>query len=103
MDFETLDFKEIRKICNIQPIEENKDLCKSISESFKQFCIKKRYDINIYILNWIDAVKELNKIKGHKNWVVPRKGTKSYKLAMETTKTKKPVTRKPMMTTKIMV
>ena len=39
-------------------------------------------------MNWIDAVKELNKIKGHKNWVVPRKGTKSYKLAMEMTKTK---------------
>ena len=36
-------------------------------------------------MNWIDAVKELNKIKGHKNWVVPRKGTKSYKLAMEMT------------------
>ena len=54
-------------------------------------------------MNWIDAVKELNKIKGHKNWVVPRKGTKSYKLAMEMTKTKKPVTRKPMMSTKIMV
>ena len=53
-------------------------------------------------MNWIDAVKELNKIKGHKNWVVPRKGTKSYKLAVEMTKTKKPVTRKPMMTTKIM-
>ena len=53
-------------------------------------------------MNWIDAVKELNKIKGHKNWVVPRKGTKSYKLAMEMTKTKKPVTRNPMMTTKIM-
>ena len=43
-------------------------------------------------MNWIDAVKELNKIKGFKNWVVPRKGTKS--LAMEMTK--------PMMTTKIM-
>ena len=55
-------------------------------------------------MNWIDAVKELNKIKGFKNWVVPRKGTKSYKLVMEMTKTetKKPVTRKPMMTTKIM-
>ena len=36
MDFETLDFEEIRK-----PIEEDKDLCKSIFESFKQFCIKK--------------------------------------------------------------
>ena len=41
MDFETLDFKEIRKFCNIQPIEDYKDLCKSIFESFKQFCIKK--------------------------------------------------------------
>ena len=34
-----------------------------------------------YIYNELDAVKELNKIKGHKNWVVPRKWTKSYKLA----------------------
>ena len=41
MDFETLDFEEIRKICNIQSIEENKDLCKSIFEYFKQFCKKK--------------------------------------------------------------
>ena len=48
MDFETLNFAEIRKFCNIQPIEENKDLCKSIFESFKQFCKKKIYDINIY-------------------------------------------------------
>ena len=48
MDFEKLDLESIRKFCNIQPIEENKDLCKSIFESFKQFCIKKRYDINIY-------------------------------------------------------
>ena len=37
-------------------------------------------------MDWID---ELNKIKGHKNWVVPRKGTKSYKLVMEMTKTNK--------------
>ena len=47
MDFETLDLESIRKFCSIEPIEENKDLCKSICESFKQFCIKKRYDINI--------------------------------------------------------
>ena len=48
MDFEKLDLESKRKFCNIQPIEENKDLCKSIFESFKQFCIKKIYDINIY-------------------------------------------------------
>ena len=24
-------------------------------------------------MNWIDAVKELNKIKGHKNWVFQEK------------------------------
>ena len=47
MDFETLDFEEIRKFCYIQPTEEDKDVCKSIFESFKQFC-KKLYDINIY-------------------------------------------------------
>ena len=44
MDFEKLDFESIRKICNIQPIEENKDLCKSSFESFEQFC-KIRYMI----------------------------------------------------------
>ena len=37
MDFEKLDFEEIRKFC-IQPIEDDKELCKSIFESFKQFC-----------------------------------------------------------------
>ena len=41
MDFELLDFESIRKICYIKPIEEDKDLCKSIFESFKQFCKKK--------------------------------------------------------------
>ena len=46
MDCEKLEFESIRKFCNIQPIEENKDLCKSIFEYFKQFCIKRRYDIN---------------------------------------------------------
>ena len=30
MDFKKLDLERIRKFCNIQPIEENKDLCKSI-------------------------------------------------------------------------
>ena len=39
MDSKKLDLERIRKFCNIQPIEENKDLCKSICESFKQFCI----------------------------------------------------------------
>ena len=41
MDCEKLEFESIRKFCNIQPIEENKDLCKSIFESFKHFCKKK--------------------------------------------------------------
>ena len=48
MDFEKSDLESIRKFCNIQPIEENKDLCKSIFESFKQF-LKKGYDLNMYI------------------------------------------------------
>ena len=48
MDFETLDFEEIRKFCNIQPIEEIKDLCKSIFESFKQFCKTKSLEIIFY-------------------------------------------------------
>ena len=38
MDFKKLNLERIRKFCNIQTIEENKDLCKSIFESFKQFC-----------------------------------------------------------------
>ena len=38
MDFEKLDLKSIRKFYYIEPIEENKDLFKSIFESFKQFC-----------------------------------------------------------------
>ena len=37
MDFETLDFEEIRKFCYIEPIEENKYLCKSIFESLNNF------------------------------------------------------------------
>ena len=41
MNLETLYFEEIRKFCYIQPIEDDKDFCKSIFESFKQFCIKK--------------------------------------------------------------
>ena len=45
MDFEKLDLERIRKFCNIQPIEENKDLCKSIFESLKQFCEKKSLEI----------------------------------------------------------
>ena len=53
-------------------------------------------------MNLIDAEKELNQIQGHKNWVVPRKGTKSYKLAMEMTKTKKTSDKKTNDDTKIM-
>ena len=30
MDFKKLDFERIRNFCNIQPIEDDKDLCKSI-------------------------------------------------------------------------
>jgi len=61
----------------------------------------KKYDINIYIyiMKWIDGFKEFNKNKKYKNWVVPRKGTYSYKEVMEMIK---PVTIKPM-STKIMV
>ena len=47
MDFETLDFEEIRKFCYIQPIEDDKDLCKSIFESFKKNC--KKIILYIYI------------------------------------------------------
>ena len=50
-------------------------------------------------MKWIDGLKEFNKTKKYKNWVVPRKGTHSYKAVMEMIK---PVTIKPMMTTKIM-
>ena len=59
---------------------------------------KKIYDINIYIMKWIDGLKEFNKTKKYKNWVVPKKGTNSYKTVMEMIK---PVTIKPMMSTKI--
>jgi hypothetical protein len=59
--------------------------------------IKKIYDINIYIMKWIDGLKEFNKTKKYKNWVVPRKNTHSYKTVMEMIK---PVTIKPMATTK---
>ena len=58
----------------------------------------KKYDINIYIMKWIDGLKEFNKTKRYKNWVVPRKNTYSYKAVMEMIK---PVTIKPM-STKIM-
>jgi hypothetical protein len=51
-----------------------------------------------YLPKWIDGVKEFNKTKKYKNWVVPRKGTYSYKAVMEMIK---PVTIKPM-STKIM-
>ncbi len=37
---------------------------------------KKIYDMNIYIMKWIDASIDFNETK--KNWVVPRKGTKAY-------------------------
>jgi len=50
-------------------------------------------------MKWIDGLKEFNKTKKYKNWVVPRKGTYSYKAVMEMIK---PVTIKPM-STKIMV
>ena len=50
-------------------------------------------------MKWIDGLKEFNKNKKYKNWVVPRKNTNSYKTVMEMIK---PVTIKPMMTTKIM-
>jgi hypothetical protein len=50
-------------------------------------------------MKWIDGLKEFNKNKKYKNWVVPRKNTNSYKTVMEMIK---PVTIKPM-STKIMV
>ena len=53
----------------------------------------KKYDINIYIMKWIDGLKEFNKTKKYKNWVVPRKNTYSYKTVMIMIK---PVTIKPM-------
>jgi len=34
-------------------------------------------------MKWIDGLKEFNKTKKYKNWVVPRKGTHSYKAVME--------------------
>jgi len=49
-------------------------------------------------MKWIDGLVEFNKNKRYKNWVVPRKGTYSYKEVMEMIK---PVTIKPMITTKI--
>ena len=45
-------------------------------------------------MKWIDGLKEFNKNKKYKNWVVPRKNTNSYKTVMEMIK---PVTIKPMM------
>ena len=30
-------------------------------------------------MKWIDGLKEFNKTKKYKNWVVPRKNTYSYK------------------------
>ena len=35
----------------------------------------------IYILKWIDGLKEFNQTK--KNWVVPRKGTTAYTKEMK--------------------
>ena len=49
-------------------------------------------------MKWIDGLKEFNKTKKNKNWVVPRKNTHSYKTVMEMIK---PVIIKPM-STKIM-
>ena len=40
MDFELLEFESITKFYYIEPIEEDKDLCKLVFESFKQFCKK---------------------------------------------------------------
>ncbi len=51
-----------------------------------------------YIMKWINGLKEFNKNKGYKNWVVLRKGTKAYHTV---TKMIKPVIIKPM-STKIM-
>ena len=54
-------------------------------------------------MKWIDGLKEFNKTKKYKNWVVPRKGTYSYKAVMEMIKPETISTNKfkPMMTTKI--
>ena len=42
MDFEEIDFEEIRPLCSIKPIEEYKNVYKSVFESFDRFCeIKK--------------------------------------------------------------
>ena len=46
-------------------------------------------------MKWINGLKEFNKNKGYKNWVVPRKGTKAYHTVMEMIK---PVIIKPMST-----
>jgi hypothetical protein len=54
-------------------------------------------------MKWIDGLKEFNKTKKYKNWVVPRKNTYSYKTVMEMIKPETISTNKfkPMMTTKI--
>jgi hypothetical protein len=54
MDFAEIDFEAIRKhiylISPDQPIEEYKNVYKSVFESFDKFCLNKKiYDINIYI------------------------------------------------------
>ena len=53
MDFQEINFEEIRKFadCETQnvPIDEYKYIYKSFFESFERFCqSKKKYDINIY-------------------------------------------------------
>jgi hypothetical protein len=49
-------------------------------------------------MKWIDGLKDFNKAKKYKNWVVPRRGTNSYKTVMEMIK---PVTLAPMKVAKM--
>ena len=49
-------------------------------------------------MKWIDGLKDFNKAKKYKNWVVPRRGTNSYKIVMEMIK---PVTLAPMKAAKM--
>ncbi len=47
MDFEEIDFEVIRPLCSIKPIEEYKNVYKSVFESFDRFCERKKLNTNI--------------------------------------------------------
>ena len=58
MDFEEVDFEEIRKhvyfVSPNQPIEEYKNVYKSVFESFEKFCERKNNMSYKYIYNEMD-------------------------------------------------